>query len=201
MKKKRVGIFGGTFNPPHIGHVGAAKAFIKAAALDKLVIMPDNLPPHKQLEGATSPIDRFVMCQRAFFNVKGAEISDFEILNGGKSYTVITLETFSNEDTELFFLCGTDMFITLKSWYNFKRIFELCTICLVRREKDDEIDEKLLNLKNEYIESFNARIIDVPVDVVDISSSEIRDSLKNRENLGYLPENVFEYIIEKELYL
>ena len=201
MKKMRVGIYGGTFNPPHIGHVGAAEAFLRAANLDKLIIMPDNLPPHKEFSGNVSALDRFEMCKLAFSHIPNTEVSNFEILKGGKSYTVLTLEAFSSPDVELFFLCGTDMFLSLRTWFNPRRIFELATICCVRRETDPEITERISELKTEYISEFNARIIDVPLEVTEISSSALREALTERSYTDYIQSAVFEYILKKELYL
>ena len=124
MKKKRVGVYGGTFSPPHIAHVRVAKAFSDALSLDKLLIIPAFLPPHKQVDKNISANTRLEMCRLAFSDIENAEVSDIEIARGGKSYTAITLESLSSDDVELFLLCGTDMFLTLDSWYSPKKIFE-----------------------------------------------------------------------------
>ena len=122
----RVGIYGGTFAPVHIGHVQAAKAFMEQMKLDYLFIIPTALPPHKQIDEGDDPIHRLRMCELAFEGVEGVVISDVEIKRGGKSYTYDTLVELSRPDTRLFLLCGTDMVLTFDQWYRFEDIFKLC---------------------------------------------------------------------------
>ena len=104
MNKKRVGSFGGTFNPPHVGHIEAAKAFSKGAELDSLLIMPAFIPPHKEYTSTVSCEQRLEMCKIAFANVDNANVSDLEISRGGKSYTYLTLQELRAADIDLFFL-------------------------------------------------------------------------------------------------
>ncbi len=200
MEKSRVGIYGGTFNPPHIGHVKAAEAFSNAVKPDRLLIMPDYLPPHKDFKSDISPSDRFEMCKMAFGHIKNVEISDFEIKRGGKSYTSVTLSEFSSDDRDLYFLCGTDMFMTLDSWYDFKTIFKLATICCVRREDDGEMLRRLAEKRSLYEKEYGARVIFVESDVYPASSSEIRSSLRELDRDPSIPEAVYRYINEKGLY-
>ena len=202
ISKKKLGIYGGTFNPPHKGHVGAAEALASAVSLDKLLIMPDFLPPHKQIDGEVSASDRIEMCKLAFAHIKNAEVSDLEIKRGGKSYTALTLTELSSEDSELYFLCGTDMFLTLGEWYMPEQIFKLATICCVRRENDDKNRQEIELKTKEYAEKFDARIIPILAPVREISSSELRMGIKENDNrtAGLLPEDVFEYIGQRGLY-
>ena len=97
--RKRIGIYGGTFAPPHNGHVHAARCFTEEVRLDKLYIMPTFIPPHKTSEPDDDPSDRLEMAKLAFSGIDGASVSDFEIVRGGKSYTVNTLEYFCAEQT------------------------------------------------------------------------------------------------------
>ena len=201
IKKKRVGVYGGTFNPPHLGHVGAAEAFCRDALLDELIIMPDFLPPHKELSSAVSADDRLRMCELAFSHIEKACVSDMEIKRGGRSYTSDTLEALAEPDRELYFLCGTDMLLTLSEWYRPERIFELATICYVRRETDVEtsllIDQKI----DYYKRKFAAKIIKIePIEVREVSSSEIRDAVRGESSVNCIPENVLSYIKEKGFY-
>lgn len=200
-KKRRVGIYGGTFNPPHLGHVGAADAFCHSVPLDELIIMPDFLPPHKELSSAVSADDRLRMCELAFSHIEKANVSDLEIRRGGRSYTSDTLEALAAPDRELYFLCGTDMLLTLSEWYRPERIFELATICYVRRETDLEtsllIDERIDNYKRK----FDAKIIKIePIEVREVSSSEVREALKDDSEVDCIPEKVLKYIREKGFY-
>ena len=112
----RIGIYGGTFSPPHNGHLAAARAFMEQMWLDILYVIPAAIPPHKQMAEPVSAADRLEMCRRAFAGMEGVYVSDMEIRRGGKSYTVDTLRELSGDDRRLFLLCGTDMVLTLDEW-------------------------------------------------------------------------------------
>ena len=202
MATKKIGIYGGTFSPPHMGHVGAAKSFVEKAELDELLIMPDFLPPHKEYDGNVTAEDRLEMARIAFSGIKNSTVSDMEIKRGGKSYTSVTLEELSGDDRELYFLCGTDMFLTLEEWYRAPLIFSLATICYVRRESDKEITERIEKLTSEYKKKYGARIIAIETDVLEISSSELRSYLKNdpEKASNYIPHGVYKYISDRGLY-
>ena len=196
MTKIRLGIYGGTFSPPHLGHVSAARSFAIGAALDKLIVMPDFIPPHKSDFGNVTAEDRL-----AFSGMPCVEVSDFEILRGGKSYTYLTLQAFTSKDVELFFLCGTDMLLTLDTWKCPEILFDLATICYVRRESDACNDLLLREKIADYKERFAARIIELDHDVVEVSSTDLRSNIVSGENnLINLPCGVIQYIQEKGLY-
>ena len=196
--KRRIGIFGGTFNPPHVGHVEAAKSFLQQAKLDEMIIMPAFIPPHKEFDSVVSCDQRLEMCRIAFSNIPNTSVSDLEITRQGKSYTYLTLQELTSDDADLFFLCGTDMILTMDHWKNPEIIFSLANICYIRRENDEEttalIDEKC----KEYLSKYNATVIPIEADVIEISSSEIRGNLG--EAAKYLSKNVMEYIIMAGLY-
>ena len=198
MKKMRVGIYGGTFNPPHIGHVEAARSFAGAAELDKLIIMPAFIPPHKEYTSTVSCDERLKMSKIAFKDVDKAVVSDLEISRGGKSYTYLTLQELSADDVELFFLCGTDMILSLGNWKNPDIIFSLATICYIRRENDEETTAQINDKCNEYVKTYNAKIIPINAEVIEISSSEIRGNLD--EFASYLSDDLIEYIRKARLY-
>lgn len=198
MKKTRVGIFGGTFNPPHIGHIEAARAFFLGAKLDKLIIMPAFIPPHKEYNSTVSCEERLEMSKIAFADIDGATVSDLEISRGGKSYTYLTLQELANDETELYFLCGTDMILTLGEWKNPDIIFSLATICYIRRESDEATTQEIEKKCREYEHKYNARIIPIHANVIEISSSEIRD--KKEGYISYLSPELLEYIRKAGLY-
>ncbi len=200
-EKERIGIYGGTFNPPHIGHIGAAEAFARAAKLDRLIIMPDFMPPHKEYSSSVSAEDRAEMCRLAFSHIKNVEVSDFEISRGGKSYTAVTLEAFSGDERELYFLVGTDMLLTLGEWYMPERIFANAVICYVRREADEANGALIEEAIKKYETAYGARIIPIKLDVIEVSSSEIRRAAADGADREYLSDGVYEYIKEKGLYL
>lgn len=195
---RRVGIYGGTFNPPHVGHIEAAKAFITQAKLDTLIIMPAFIPPHKQTDNLVNCNDRLEMCRLAFGNIPNTEISDLEISRGGKSYTYLTLQELASNDTELYFLCGTDMILTMDTWKNPEVIFSLAKICYIRRESDNAISELLIEKCGDYFQKYGADIIQINTEAIEISSSEIRaeDGIWDR----YLTANVIDYIRNQGLY-
>lgn len=201
MEKRKIGVYGGTFSPPHAGHVSAAESFARAITPDKLIIMPDFLPPHKEFDGKVSAQDRLKMCELAFSHIENVEVSDLEIKRGGKSYTAVTLEALSEPDTELYFLCGTDMFLTLGEWYAPERIFKSATICVIRRESDPENDSRIDTLISCYEEKFSAKVLKIPGRIVEISSSEVREAVRSSKNIEkYLPKKVSDYIVDKGFY-
>lgn len=198
MKKRRIGIFGGTFNPPHVGHTEAAKAFVKGAEIDTLIIMPAFIPPHKEYLSTVTCEERLEMCRIAFRDIEKTIVSDLEISRGGKSYTYLTLQELANDDTELYFLCGTDMILSLGNWKNPDIIFALANICFIRRETDSDTTVMINEKCREYTEQYNARILPINADVIEISSSEIRD--KKNGYSDYLAPEVLEYILKAGLY-
>ena len=203
MAKRKIGIYGGTFSPPHIGHVGAAESFSRAVNPDELLIMPDFLPPHKEICGKVTAEDRLEMSRLAFGHIKNAVISDMEIKRGGRSYTSVTLEELSKDDRELYFLCGTDMFLTLGTWYRPEVIFKLATICYVRREADEENSRLIEERTREYRERFAANIIPIDLSVREVSSSELREYLENNSDKAeeLLSPAVYSYIKRRGLYV
>lgn len=197
----RLGIFGGTFSPPHLGHIRAAATFVREAKLDRLLIMPDFLPPHKEEFGGASAEDRLEMCRLAFRDVPNSEVSDFEIRRGGKSYTYLTLKEFSGDDVELYFLCGTDMLVTLDKWKCPEVIFKLATICFVRREQNEDTAALVRDKIREFEECYSARIIQLEHDVFEVSSTEIRSEIGEGDGSDdSLPPTVLEYVNKRGLY-
>ena len=197
----KLGIYGGTFAPIHNAHVRVAKAFHKELGLDKLLIIPAGIPPHKQVGSDDDPEKRLRMCQLAFDGCDGIEVSDIELCREGKSYTVLTLRELKHDDTELFLLCGSDMIITFDKWYRFEEIFSLCTIVYVRREDDDAIGREIKAKITEYRKKYGAEIIGLDTKPLEMSSTEIREAVKEgRDITSLVPESVARYIKENGLY-
>ena len=171
---KKTGIFGGTFSPPHYGHIAAAASFARELSLDRLIIMPANIPPHKQITDI-APRDRLEMARLAFDGMENTEVSDFEINTPGKSYTANTLTHLYSQDTELYFLCGTDMFTTLEHWYRPDIICSLAIIVLAKRDTDN--DEQI-RIANENLKTrFNARTVVLTHTPRILSSSLVREKI------------------------
>ncbi len=200
-KKLRVGIFGGSFSPPHLGHLGAARAFLSETALDALIVIPAGIPPHKTLKGDASPEQRVEMCRLTFGELSNTEVSELEIRRSGKSYTALTLEELSDPKKELYLLVGTDMFLTLDEWYAPEVIFKLSTIVLMRREGDAALTEEILSKQALYSERYGARIRRLSAPFFEISSDAIRNKRKAGEKISaYVVPKVEEYIDQWQLY-
>ena len=202
MKKARVGIFGGAFDPPHNGHLCAAKAFYDSMQLDRLIIIPSFVPPHK-VKSKAMPSDRLEMASLAFKSIENSQISSCEIDRGGVSYTYLTIEEYYSDDVELYLFVGTDMFLTLSEWDMAQDIFKAAGICLIRRESLDENEEAILNTKQLYEEKYVARISIITSPVVEMSSTQVRKMLAAGDNAvtDMLPREVMAYIRERGLYI
>ena len=199
---EKIGIFGGTFNPPHMGHVKTAEDFARKIEADKLFIIPTNLPPHKEYGMEVGAEERIWMARLAFSHIPHSEVLDIEVRRGGRSYTYETLRELSREGRELYFLCGTDMFLTLGEWKNPEEIFARAIICYARREQDADKDSLIAARVAEYTERYGARILQIENEVVDICSTELREMLRERRNApNLLPRAVYDYIIDRGLYL
>lgn len=200
----KVGIFGGTFNPIHKGHTEAAYAFLDFAKLDKLLVIPTKVPPHKQITADDIPEIRLEMAKRAFSErpelSARIEVSDIEIKSEGKSYTYYTLQKLKAMGyDELFLYCGTDMLLSFDSWFRFEDILTDCTLAYASRisEGTSAVSEKLAMLRGRY----GARILEIPLTPIEISSSELREAIKaGKDASAYLSPAVLNYISERGLY-
>lgn len=198
---ERLGIYGGTFSPPHNGHVAAARAFLEGADLDRLIIMPAGIPPHKQISPDDDPAHRLAMARLAFGALPRTSVSDWEIAQAGRSYTVLTLEHFAAPDRRLVLLVGTDMFLSLDRWYRPADIFAMAEIVCIRREADCGLEEKIYKKLAEYREQFSAcvRLLDTTATV--LSSTEVRGiAAAGGDMSGILPPRVADYLAENRVY-
>ena len=193
-------MYGGTFDPPHIGHVYACKSFLETYDVDKLYIVPTRIPPHKVRDSSVSAEMRMDMAKLAFGDLAdNVEISNIELKRLGKSYTADTLKQFKNMGCDkIYLLCGTDMFVTLDMWYNPQYIFETATIVCIRREKDEKLSILIDEKYKQYKERFGADIEFIRKDALEVSSTDLRNDPLNLEKL--VPENVLEYIKNNNLY-
>ena len=197
----KTGIFGGSFDPIHNGHIQLAEAFVRELSLDRLFIIPTYIPPHKQREGMAEPRQRLEMCRLAFENSDVIEISDIEIKRKGASYTYLTLRELrdENKNNELFLLTGADMFMTIQDWKHPEVIFESAVICAIPRN-DDNIE--VLKKQGEYLDTLGARTIISDTCVAPVSSTQIRTLVSERRSISkFVPRKVEEYIFNNGLYL
>ena len=198
----RIGIYGGTFSPPHNGHIAAARAFMEQMWLDILYVIPTAVPPHKEMETPVSGEDRLEMCRRAFSGMEGVYVSDMEIRRGGRSYTVDTLRELTGEDRRLFLLCGTDMMLTLDRWRAADEIFKLSYPVYIRRDNDRTLDDVIIQKIAEYNEKYGKVMRKIVTEPLELSSESIRARLANNVSISDLvPPAVEKYIRDKHLYV
>lgn len=198
----RIGIFGGTFSPPHNGHIAAARAFMEQMWLDILYVIPTALPPHKEADSLVSAQHRLEMCRLAFSGMEGVYVSDMEIQRGGRSYTVETLRELAGDDRRLFFLCGTDMMLTLDQWREPDEIFRLCYPVYIRREADAAMDQQIVKKIAEYNEKFGKVVRRIVTDPIELSSTRVRKSIQEGNlSANMLPAAVEKYISDNHLYV
>ena len=199
-----IGIYGGTFDPPHTGHVTAARAAMEVLRLDKLVLVPDAQPPHKALpEGGAAPRQRYDMAVLATAALgKRAEVSDMELRRSGVSYTADTLAALREQypDDTLYLLMGSDMFLSLHNWRRPEAIMAMAHIAPFSREAEDEsaaFAAQSARLERE----FGAQVTVVPnPQVVELSSTEVRAALAQGGGEDLLPPPVWGYIRREHLY-
>ena len=198
----RIGIYGGTFSPPHKGHIAAARAFMEQMWLDILYVIPTALPPHKEMEYPASAEHRLEMCRLAFAGMEGVYVSDLEIARGGRSYTVDTLRELSGNDRRLFLLCGTDMMLTLDQWRDPKSIFELCYPVYIRRDNDRSLDAPIIQKIAQYQRDYGKVVRRIVTEPIELSSGEVRKTLAAGKDVSNLISPAVEtYIKDNHLYV
>ena len=195
---EKIGIFGGTFDPVHNEHIKLARLAIQKLNLDRLIVVPTFMPPHKDAV-PTDGVKRLEMLRLAFQNQEKVEISDYEIKKGGKSYTFETVEHFKNlYDCELFFLVGGDMLSDFKTWKNPQRILSACTLCAFGRKGFYGNTEKEREyFKNTYSKDF----IRLEYEGENVSSTKIRVYSSFGLDINpYVGNAVSQYIKDNNLY-
>ncbi len=207
----KLGIFGGTFNPIHMGHITASLKFYDAAGLDRLLVIPDRLPPHKTGVFASAD-DRLAMTRLVYSDgeLTGSrciEVSDMEIKREGKSFTYDTVCELSElyPGAELFLYTGSDMFYTLENWYRGSDLLKMCTVVTAPRMANER--EKLLAFAERYKKKYGTESIIMDYIPIILSSTEIRAALSAKEKESFsdftknvLTESVRKYIMENNLY-
>ena len=201
----KIGIYGGTFNPPHLGHMAAAQTAIAALNLDKLLLVPAAIPPHKALpQGTPAPEHRLAMVEKMAdaMRLPAVEVCPIELHRQGPSYTSDTLEEIRARypGAELWLLVGTDMFLTLHLWHQPEEIFRLAGVCAFGRTERD--GEAVFAPQRDYLaHTFGARLTTITLPgLVDISSTRLRELLGRGEGREYLLPAVYGYILMNRLY-
>jgi nicotinate-nucleotide adenylyltransferase len=212
----RLGLFGGAFNPVHLGHLRAGLEIQEAFALDKVLFIPTALPPHKETRDLISFSHRLRMVRLAVSGYPFFQVSDVEGRQKGKSYSIRTIRHFNNRTTpgtELFFILGLDAFLEIHTWKEFQRLFTLCHFVVMDRpgyNRKSIKDYVLQEISSEAIYYPTEKRFQHPggrsiflfrITLLDISSTRIRRLRQNHQSLRYLiPEKVENYILENRLY-
>lgn len=198
----QLGLFGGSFNPIHNGHLHLAESVKEALALDGVVLMPTGEAPHKSSAEYAPAADRLELCRLAAENFSWMRVSDYEIRRNGKSYTVETLRALTqmHPDIRWTLMIGSDMLLTFTQWKAWQEILHMARLCAVSRERGD------LPALYDAAELLRkacpaAEITVLSAEAYPASSTEIRQNLQNNADCScLLPKNVVQYIREHKLY-
>lgn len=195
-QKQRIGIFGGTFNPPHKGHVRLAVNAANALNLQKVLVMPACIPPHKQPVALVEAVHRVAMCRLAFEGDSRFSVSTLEIERGEKSYTIDTLTALRGQypDAEFYLIIGSDMLATFTEWFRWQDILEQATLCAASREKGFVPD------LSPFTAAQQKKIIFIEDEPFEMSSTALRAALGAGERVSAIDESVLAYIRREGLY-
>lgn len=222
---KKIGLFGGTFNPIHLGHLTVAREVKEAFDLDKIWLIPAAIPPHKQMKHIVEALDRLEMIRIAIAGDPDFSVSDVELKRSGPSYTIDTVDYFKTilpKETQLFFIVGMDAFLDIEIWKSFRELFQVIPFIVISRpgtsvsgnpEKKEKtihdlLVEKISNgyrfesARNVFLHPDKQPVYLLEVSPVEISSTMVRRNRRQGRSIASLvPEKVKNYIESKGLYL
>ena len=198
MARERIGIMGGTFNPIHTGHITMAKAAMTAAKLDRVLVIPAGVPPHK--EGIAPAEDRWRMVCAATAQEPGLEPCRLELDRGGTTYSVDTLQALKQQlpKAELYFIIGADTLMQLHNWRCFETVLKLCTFLVCPRTCDATPAEQ--DAERRRLTAMGGHFQSVDMEVITVSSTELREDLLHGKPTPLLPVPVQEYCCVMGLY-
>ena len=219
----RIGLFGGTFDPIHRGHLRAASEVKKNVNLDHIFLIPAALPPHKTPVAVASADDRLAMIHLAIGDMNGITVSDIELQRSGPSYTIDTVYHFKStqpDNARIFLIMGLDAFLEIDTWKSYRELLEQIPMIIMARPNDShqsvaqgwKILEKYLTLKisvdyrffdpqKVFMSEGRQPVYICDVQALDISSTKIRQAVKQKQTIeNWVPARVAEYIIQKGLY-
>ena len=207
-----IGIFGGTFDPIHMGHLRVAEEIKEIFSLEKIYFVPGGIPPHKRRQGITSAEERLQMVRTALKGNKFFRASEIETKRKGPSYTIDTLKAFEKRFEELYFLIGIDAFSQIDTWHRYRELFYHTNFIVMTRPsgKKQTIQEMLPGDVREEIKKSSdtvcahksgKKIYLHDITQIDISSTKIKELLKRDRSIRYLvPASVEKIITERGLY-
>lgn len=196
----RIGIYGGSFDPVHNGHINAARNFMEELSLDKIIIVPAYCSPFKKGLAVTPSQHRLNMCNIAFGNTEGFEVSDVEILRSDEGYMSDTVAQIREQypDAELFLLLGSDQLLIFQKWHAWSKITDGATVAAAARTWDDDA---AMEAAAAVLRSYGAEVIIVPIDVKELSSTDVREAVRRGDDISAMvPPGVAEYIWDNYLY-
>lgn len=206
MSAEKIALYGGTFNPPHFGHVRLLEAAEREIAFDRVFVVPDKRPVHKICEDLALDSERLDMCRLAFSGPH-CTVSDMEIARASDSYTVYTVRALQEQypQAELYLLMGSDMFLCFHKWYRWREIFERCTLCVASRQTEDDLKAlrsyAFSQLRVYVKDRVGEHLRFLAAEPLEISSTALRAALAaGADTSRYLPAGVERYIREKGLY-
>ena len=197
----RTGIFGGTFDPIHNGHLLSAAAIKEILGFDRILFIPTGEPPHKIARNVTPAVDRLAMVRCAIKGKQGFEVSDIEIARKSYTYTydtLVELKESAQQGEEFSMIIGADTLADVFNWHRSEEVFKLCSFVAMKRPGMQNEDFEL-NL--ERARKAGATVCTVEIPQYDISSTNIRNAIAKGEDVSeYIPDSVNEYIREKDIY-
>jgi nicotinate-nucleotide adenylyltransferase len=212
----RIGIFGGTFNPIHVGHIRAAEEIREKYDLERVIFIAAAVPPHKEVEGGIQGERRMEMVRLAISGNPHFSVSDIELKRPGKSYSISTIQFFRQKygaDSEIFFILGMDAFLEIGTWKSFQELFSLCHfIVMTRPGFDKPLSDTMLPPEiadafvydgggGRFIHRNGYSIYLQEVTFLDISSTKIREEVSKGRSIRYLlPTEVERYIKRHHFY-
>ncbi len=192
-KTGKIGIYGGTFDPIHYGHLITVQSVLEQRKLDKVIFIPCYISPHKSLIVSSRPEHRLEMLRLAIDEFDYFTYSDYEVENGSISYTINTIRELKKEYDEIELIIGYDNLLFFETWHKPDEILQLCKLIVMQR-RIDIIPEK----RNKYFD----QAIFVGTPLIEISSTTIRDRVKRGLPIRYMvPEAVEKYIYKKKLFI
>lgn len=217
-QKNRLGLFGGTFNPIHLGHIEAGKVVQSRFHLDQVLYIPSSIPPHKETRDMASAADRFNMVSAAVSGIPGFVASSIEIETPGTSYSIHTLDRIRKQhpDADIYFILGIDAFLEIDTWKDYAKVLERCFFIVISRpgyelnnafsvlggKLKDRMQELRTDAEPPDPFSSETSIFLLTIDALDIASSDIRRNLSSRLSIsGMVSQPVREYIKEHRLYM
>ena len=207
-----VGIFGGTFDPIHIGHLRAAEEVREIFSLERIYFVPALIPPHKRAHRVTSSEDRLTMVKKALRSNPCFRLSEIEIKRGGISYSIDTIETYEKRFGDLYYLMGLDAFAEIDTWHRYRELFYHANFIVMVRPGEDRPKGRMLfpsevthemEVVNEatFQHISGKRVYLQDITQLDISATRIRTFVRNEKSVRYLvPTHVERYISSQGLY-